>query len=130
MLILRIRSSSYEVSGFRRPAMETLPPDATARRDWPSCSPTQGDLGGDYDSTIQLGRHRRSSGPQPVDVDAVLLDLRTCLCNPYRSPGLAPKAITPVRPGGCGPGTPPWCWSRGTPRRGPEPPAGRTAAPS
>jgi hypothetical protein len=40
------------------------------------------DLDGDYDSTIELGRHlraRRAAAGRPVDVEAVLLDLEACL---------------------------------------------------
>lgn len=59
-----------------------LPADAGARRELAELLAGARDLDGDYDSTIELARHlhaQRAAAGQPVDVDAVLLDMETCL---------------------------------------------------
>lgn len=65
-------------AGHGRP----LPADAGARRELAELLAGARDLAGDYDSTIELARHlqaQRAAAGQPVDVEAVLLDLETCL---------------------------------------------------
>jgi len=57
-------------------------PDAAARWELAELLAGARDLGGDYDSTIELARHlwaQRASAGRPVEVDMVLLDLEACL---------------------------------------------------